>query len=68
MFSMLAAVDDEMIRIPRQQIKIALRLWMPVLMLRIVVAQPQQHVDSGVQLGRQASGQASMGILTLVLW
>lgn len=26
--------------IPRQRIKIALRLWMPVLVLRIVVAQP----------------------------
>ncbi|XP_070300752.1 mitogen-activated protein kinase kinase kinase kinase 4-like [Salvelinus sp. IW2-2015] len=47
----------KMIRIPRQRIKIALCLWMPVLMLRIVVAQPQQHVDSGVQLGRQAPGR-----------
>ena len=34
----VAALKNEMMRLPRQRIKIALRLWMPVLMLRIVVA------------------------------
>lgn len=47
-FPLLAANYVTML-IPRQRIKIALRLWMPVLMLRIVVAHTQVsiHVCNG---------------------
>lgn len=38
--SVCGAADDARMLIPRQRIKIALRLWMPVLVLRIVVVQP----------------------------
>lgn len=52
-----------LMRIPRQRIKIALRLWMPVLMLRIVVALQTDRSTVCVNLAlSQASTTLSLSL------
>lgn len=55
-------------RVPRQRIKIALRLWIPVLVLRIVVAEARSQVV-GLSVFSLASTASVLLLLFVVpLW
>ncbi|OWJ99535.1 NRK, partial [Cervus elaphus hippelaphus] len=51
-----------LMRVPRERIKIAFRLWIPILVLRIVVAETEAWPQA---LGLSALGLASINIIIL---
>lgn len=55
-------------RVPRQRIKIALRLWIPVLVLRIVVAEARSQVVGLSVFGLASTASVLLLLFVVPLW